>query len=338
MSIDVGAAAPRLGALRLAATIFLPDADRIAAPGIVVFAIAGGGYARGYFDMAFPGHRGYSQAEYHTGNGLILVACDPIGVGESTLPPADAITIEDLADTYDTAVREIASRLASGTVVPGFPALTPQVRIGIGQSMGGCITIVTQARRHTFDAIAALGYSAIHTALPQPDAASYERARTSYHVGRDADLSSHSMAEKSATVASFLYPFHMESVPRDIIDADMAGGYPLRTKAPPFGSVAIPTCALTMMTPGVVAAEAAAVSVPVLVGVGERDVCPDPRAEPAAYRGASDISVCIVPDMAHMHNFATTRHRLWRRIESWARGVGAESIAAVSRDRTGSTT
>ena len=34
----------------------------------------------------------------------------------------------------------------------------------------------------------------------------------------------------------------------------------------------------------VVAEEAAAVDVPVFIGVGERDVCPDPWAEPASYR------------------------------------------------------
>jgi pimeloyl-ACP methyl ester carboxylesterase len=78
-----------------------------------------------------------------------------------------------------------------------------------------------------------------------------------------------------------------------------------------------------MMTPGVIAAEAAAVKVPVLIAVGERDVCPEPHAEPTAYRGSSDVSLFIAPRMAHMHNFASTRALLWSRIASWSRRVAA---------------
>src|SRR2546427_469009 len=48
-----------------------------------------------------------------------------------------------------------------------LPPLPGLVRIGIGQSMGGCLTVVMQGRHATFDAIAPLGYSAIHTVLPQ---------------------------------------------------------------------------------------------------------------------------------------------------------------------------
>ena len=44
----------------------------------------------------------------------------------------------------------------------------------MGQSMGGGVTILTQARFATFDAIAPCGVSAIHTVLPQPDAGARE--------------------------------------------------------------------------------------------------------------------------------------------------------------------
>ena len=65
------------------------------------------------------------------------------------------------------------------------------------------------------------------------------------------------------------------------------------------------------------AAEAAAIDVPVFVGDGERDVCTDPRAEPQAYRSSRDITVVEVPRMCHMHNFAATRHVLWQRIQDF---------------------
>jgi pimeloyl-ACP methyl ester carboxylesterase len=136
-------------------------------------------------------------------------------------------------------------------------------------------------------------------------------------------MSQASIAASSAQIEDFVYPFHWEDVPPDILNADMTGGYPLRRTVPPFGSGKIPTCALQMMTPGFVAAEAAALTVPVLVGVGERDVCPQPLEEARAYVRARDVSVYIVPQMAHMHNFAGSRRLLWDRLVGWTRLVAA---------------
>ena len=76
-----------------------------------------------------------------------------------------------------------------------------------------------------------------------------------------------------------------------------------------------------MLSPGVVTTEAAQIDVPVLIAAGERDVIPEPRAEPAAYRSSPDVTVTIVPQMSHMHNFASTRQQLWDRLAHWAGGV-----------------
>jgi pimeloyl-ACP methyl ester carboxylesterase len=77
------------------------------------------------------------------------------------------------------------------------------------------------------------------------------------------------------------------------------------------------------LEPGTVAAEAAAIRCPVLIANGERDVCPDPRAEPAAYASSPDITTYVLPNAAHMHNFASTRALLWARLDEWARTVAA---------------
>jgi alpha-beta hydrolase superfamily lysophospholipase len=76
-----------------------------------------------------------------------------------------------------------------------------------------------------------------------------------------------------------------------------------------------------MMTDGVVAAEAAAIGVPVFVGSGERDTVPDPWAEPMAYRRSTEITISVTREMAHMHNFARTRVQLWRRLANFAAGL-----------------
>jgi pimeloyl-ACP methyl ester carboxylesterase len=308
------------GPIEIAATLFLPEPEALLSPPVVIFGVPGGGYSRGYFDMHFPGHESYSEAEYHTARGFIFVACDPVGVGDSTLLEPAQITFELLAACHDAAVREICARLAAGTLAAGFPALSHFLRIGIGQSMGGKITVLAQGLHRTFDGIGVLGASAIHTVLPQPTEAGYEAARSGHTLSRGAAVDGQSVAQSSRSIGDFVYPFHWEDVPGDIIQADMGGGYPLRRPPPPpFGSLTIPPCAVTMMSPGAIAREAAAITVPVLVGVGERDTCPNPLAEPAAYPKSDDVAVYIVPRMAHMHNFASTRAQLWQLIEAWAR-------------------
>jgi pimeloyl-ACP methyl ester carboxylesterase len=121
--------------------------------------------------------------------------------------------------------------------------------------------------------------------------------------------------------------FHHDDVPRDVVDADMRD-FPARGgNVPTWGSATAPPCAMSMLSPGVVAPEAAVISVPVFVGTGERDVVPDPHAEPRAYPRSRDITVSICPHMAHMHNFASTRERFWRRIHSWGTSVATDCIA-----------
>lgn len=38
-----------------------------------------------------------------------------------------------------------------------------------------------------------------------------------------------------------------------------------------------------------------------------QDVVLDPKAEPKAYHRSGDVTVLVWPNMAHMHNFASTR-------------------------------
>jgi hypothetical protein len=39
----------------------------------------------------------------------------------------------------------------------------------------------------------------------------------------------------------------------------------------------------------------------------------------AAYSASRDVTIFVIPAMAHMHNFASTRERLWQRLEAWSR-------------------
>lgn len=322
--VDVSKAAELGVPVALAASIFLPDPDTMPERPIVIFAVPGGGYSRGYFFLNFPEHGEYNEAQYHQNRGIIYVAVDHIGVGESTIPDLSQITFQTLAATYDSCVRQIIAELETGTLANGFPPCPNPFTIGMGQSMGGGVSILTQGRFATFDAIAPCGVSAIHTALPQKDASEFERGKNRF-AEVTVDDSSQSHETVSHDGVDYIYPFHWEDVPHDILDEDMQGGYPIRETAPYFGSTTIPHCAVQMMTPGCFTQDAEKITVPVLIANGERDTCPNPHAEPSAYPASCDVSVYIVPTMAHMHNFASTRAVLWERLQSWARMLAIAS-------------
>ena len=72
-----------------------------------------------------------------------------------------------------------------------------------------------------------------------------------------------------------------------------------------------------MMLPGAVADVAAGIDVPVLLISGERDLCCPPGEELAMFKAATDISLLVVPQMAHMHNFAATRTLVWERLDEF---------------------
>jgi pimeloyl-ACP methyl ester carboxylesterase len=122
--------------------------------------------------------------------------------------------------------------------------------------------------------------------------------------------------------------FHYDDVDPEIQVMDL-DDFPTRNgKVLPWASATLPgTVAAWCLTPGAVAPEAAAVTTPVLVALGERDVVADPRGEPRAYLSARSVDLLICPRMGHMHNFAGTRELFWRRIETWAEWVRAVKAA-----------
>lgn len=320
--IDVTAVAPELGEqVHMAVTLHLPNPDLLPNRPVAIFACPGGGYSRHYFEMLFDRHEGYYEAQWHVARGTIYVTIDHVGVGESTIPDLSKISFQTMAATHDSCVRQIADALRAGTLVEGFSALGSLFLVGMGQSMGGGVSILTQSRFATFDAIAPCGVSAIQTALPQRNTAAFDHGKTRFDAVAEGRVTNHLETDHSGV--DYVYAFHWEDIPADILHEDMKGGYPIRVSAPRFGSLTIPHCAVQMMLPGVFAADAAKVTVPVLVANGERDTCPNPHSEAAAYPASRDVSIFIVPTMAHMHNFASTRQKLWQRMHEWSRMVAA---------------
>jgi pimeloyl-ACP methyl ester carboxylesterase len=329
-----------------AVTAFLPEAGSLADSPVVCFAFPGGGYSRRYYSFDMPGSSGRGQAGWHVDRGWIFVAVDHLGVGDSTLPDGEKLTFENVARSNVATVEAVMAKLAAGTLSDGYPPVAGATKLGIGQSMGGCFLIVAQGQHGVFDGIGVLGYSAIHTIVPsRPGTATtpmpWMPRGSSLAVPIVLNQAEMASAQAAVTDAEaleriaaagdhpFTWAFHFDDEPPEVVAEDMATGQ--EGPIPSWRSATTPPCAILMVAPGAVAAEAAAIRVPVLVASGERDVVPDPWMEPKAFKSANDITVFVCPRMAHMHNFARTRERLWARLHHWGEGV-AQLAATASNE------
>lgn len=303
--------------LQTSAVVCLPEEGSLPSRPIIAFCWPGGGYSRGYYDIQYPGRTGYSQGEHHADRGVVLVGCDHIGVGDSSEADRSQLSHENVAAINRFTADEILRRLAQGDVDDGYPPVSDPVVFGIGQSFGGELLIVQQGRQRSFDGIAVLGYSAIGIVLPRPPHGGV--SNNGGHVPPPDEMSEREVQG---------YFFHWEDVDADLYREDMKGEHPKRQEPlPMWASRRRPGGRHWSHAPGVVAHWANVIECPVFIGVGERDVCPDPYAEPSAYRRSKDVSLFVCPRMGHIHNFAGTRELLWERLLCWMQTVAATQPA-----------
>jgi alpha-beta hydrolase superfamily lysophospholipase len=337
LNIDVTKSAGLGERAHVALTVHLPDPATMPADPVVCFAKPGGGYSRGYYTVDLPGPAKGAQADWHAARGWIFVSVDHLGVGGSSLHDAEKLGYTAVAAASQGAEQEVLARLREGALAQGFPKIANPLKLGIGQSMGGCMTVIQQGRYHCYDGIGVLGYSAVHTHPPvQPGTAPI----VSPWLPRDTLLSEPLVVVNAPAMAKAMagapppaangprmgWGFHYDDVDPAIVEQDLghfgAGAPNPKTgelETNPWSSMTMPgAVARSCLTPGTVAPEAAAVLAPVLVAMGERDVLVDPRGELRAYLSASAVDFFVCPRMGHMHNFASTRELFWRRIEVWA--------------------
>jgi pimeloyl-ACP methyl ester carboxylesterase len=337
LRIDVTDAAALGQPAETAVTVHLPEPGRRADPPVVCFLFPGGGYSRRYYAFDMPGDGGGGEAGYHVARGWIVVTCDHLGFGDSTIPPGNALDLDNVAAANHATVVEVMRRLEAG--LDGTEPVLGATRLGLGQSMGGCFTVVAQGQFGTFDGIGVLGFSAIHTVVPgRPGApqpvwpwisrsSSLDNPRilnaAALAAAEGAKLGDGAALQAAAGSGEhpFQWAFHWDDEPADIVALEMAAAAGLADPLPEWRSATTPPCGIYMVAPGAVALEAAAITVPVLIANGERDVVPDPWAEPKAYQSSRDVTLFVCPRMAHMHNFASTRHAFWARIQAWGEGV-----------------
>lgn len=196
------------GRLMVTATVHLPSADAVADGATAIPALPGGGYSVAISTCTSLDATS-TPAEHHVTRGLVFVAIDHLGVGASTPEVCGDLRAEDIAAANHAAVVGIADLLERGAVAPAYPPLRMLRRDGVGQSMGGAISIIMVDRHRTYDAVAVVGFSAIHAVLPSPDHVESEEVagRLSGHR-RDADPGTQPVAAATARIPD---------VPEDVV-------------------------------------------------------------------------------------------------------------------------
>ena len=216
------------------------------------------------------------------------------------------------ADVAHEVYQQVRERISDGTLIDGIPALPGAVVAGIGQSLGGFITMIQQGKYADYPGIGIFGASpfVISGIRENPDWDAMSAAdRRQWIIKENARQSG--LAElpmyHGAPREGHRAIFHVADVPDDLFayDEDQC-----HTLIPRMSGI-------DGMTPGLARPFADRISQPVFLAFGATDVSADPRREPAGYPASSDITLVVIPEMAHMHNFADTRRQLWDRFHAW---------------------
>jgi pimeloyl-ACP methyl ester carboxylesterase len=266
--------------------------------GLLFVCLPGGTYSYRYFDLAVPGHPGYSFARDVAGRGHTVVAFDNLGTGDSSRPAC-----------------EVGMDLQAAATAHAMKTIGGHERtvVGVGHSMGGYVAIFQQARFRSFDAVAILGTT-------------NQAVRIIDLPTEFIDAAGHGAQERQRLVETLLagFPepylensrgpllaaFHLDDVPGPVLDADLTT------------ETVVPRLAAAQATvPGIALDAAAMIDVPVFLAFGDVDVSPCPHLEPSAYPASHDVTLFVLPESAHCHNLATSRQVLWDRLEAWATTV-----------------
>jgi len=306
----------------IAATLVAPR--DVSACTNVVCAIPGGGYNRRYYDLHHPLLAGETQAEWHARRGLVFIAFDPYGGGDSTELAEERCDLASTIRVVHGAVVIAVDRLRAGTLAQGLKPIPVSQTIGIGHSLGGMQLVAQQAEYATFDAIGVLGFSAVHSVVPTPDGRTV--ATHSSSANHTESLTEAWSGPLADDIANIRYCYHWEeNVPKALVDEDMSSGFPQRKPGdlPFYVTRSFPPFAKICLQKGIIAREAAQIKVPVFVATGERDITRDIRREALAYQQSIDITLFEISQCAHMHNFSPRRESVWARLQSWIDGLQA---------------
>jgi pimeloyl-ACP methyl ester carboxylesterase len=310
LSIDVSAQLPFPGAHSMTGWLMGPVHLTIGFSPTLVYCIPGGGQTASAFDLEVPGLRHFSLAEHLAARGLFVAAFDHPGIGAST-PVADLYQLDvgAVASAHAEAVAVVGRMVRVGAFEPDLPALDDLRVVGLAHSMGAMVLDVMQARERSFDALVALGHGG--GGLPEvltPEELALEGFTGPTLAERVADLARARFAADSTVPKR--PPAHGrffgEDVPAEVITA--MGEHEAEL---------LYHCALQTLVPGSIAADMAAIDVPVFLGFGEHDLIPRPHSVVESYVSSADVTLFVLAGAGHCQLQAGNRFVLWNRLERW---------------------
>jgi pimeloyl-ACP methyl ester carboxylesterase len=308
VKIDVTDGVPLDGRHHVSAWVSAPSESDGRVP--LVVCLPGGTYTKAYWHLEVPGRSGYSFIEHFASRGMLVVAVDHIGTGESSRHPRAAdLTPEVVAAANAAMLVEIVARVQDGTLLDGVGPLTLGPVVGVGHSMGAMLAIYQQSLHRSFDAIAPLGYGTIGPIIdfaPEMggDGVALPTREAIMEPALAGVFDAMPLADRAAP--ALRHHFYWDDVPADVIATDDL----TNTDVPGV-------CGLLSVVPFIASDHAGRVTCPVFIGLGERDSTPSHRDEPRAYRASDDITLYILRGSGHCHNTANTREQLWDRLACW---------------------
>lgn len=302
----------------MAAWVFTPPRQALPAEPLVLLLVPGWPHDKRYWHCLPSASDGtYSCAQYlceHLRS--IVVACDLIGTGESSrFESGWPLTLNVLADAQRQVTNQIRTRLCTGTLVPDFPRL-PKIHLAaIGHGMGALVLHRVQAASSPYEGVAFLGWthSDPSSGSNSPEIMSSAlRTEVQGYVALP-------LAARQALRAGFY-----SDVPVGLIEIDDQQASVL-----PAGMLS------SLFTPGSAKADARAITTPVFLGYGERDVSPDHEEDAACYQNAASVQVFTLPGSGHCHNLAQGREALWKALSWWLQGLAARREGKVHPEHAG---
>jgi len=307
LRIDAGVTLPGEGPLQVAIEIVAPQDPKP----IALVCLPGGGMNRRYFDLQAPNDASYSFAAQMAARGFICVLIDHLGVGDSSRPADSyALTAEVLTQANARATEVAVGQLRDGLIFKELGPIPKVTSVGVGHSMGAMLTLTQQALARQHRGIAVLGFST--RGLPE------------YLMGEARELARDLTVARREVVRLARATFRTD-YPVIGRTEDGASLYAGKT-AEPAGVEAIkaarqpllPVTAFMSMLPGNVAPEAAAIDVPVFVGLGERDMAGPPQDAPKAFTSSPAVTLEVLPGAGHSHFLFASRVQLFDAMAAWA--------------------
>lgn len=320
LKLDSGIALAGEASVQVAASVWLP-AEPLAAPTLLV-CLPGGNMNRHYYDLQpEDGDDSFSFAAQMCARGFIVAALDHLGLGDST-KPEDGWQLTDavLVQANQNATTQLLNRLRNGDLRSDVPAIPGLRSIGVGHSMGAMLTVLQQHAASQHEAIVVLGFST--RGLP-------EYLPPALKEITDPVAARPQLVDLARKMFGKPYPVIHRGGGNGGAgnggNADLFGS----RKADPRGVAALkratdcvlPVPAVLSMLPNNVGMEAATISCPVFLGIGERDMVGPTHKVPAAFPASFDVTLQILPETGHSHFLFPARTALFDRVALWAETV-----------------